>query len=284
MNAYRLHIRIWALWILVVPALSMINPWGELGWIELAAALCPLFMLVESRIKREAALAVGLPALTLMWLFDSATTPLPRMLVGWVVFTIGVILAARTTRSQSELEEIAGRVAFAPHDPESVAKFHVALEREFGRGRRHDRPFAVLSAAAHPHSLDGDASGLFRSELLRSLAENRARLELEDFLRAELHVYSDVAIVGPRVLALVPEVDDDALAILVERVRNSAEKTIDFDVQIGAGCFPRDAICAEDLIEVADRNRTTSKLRSLPDRIAGRESDLDDWRLPDVQG
>jgi len=284
MTSFREHIRLWALWTLVMPVLFLANPLGEVGWLELGAVLTPLTMLVERRITRELALAVGLPALTLIWLFSPESAPLAQMFVAWAVFTVGVLLASRAIRSQLEIEAIAGQVAYVPDDAESVEKFRIAVDRELGRARRHDRPFAILSAAAHPRSLEADASGLYRTELLRTLAENRARLELRDFLSGDLHVYSDVAIDGARILALVPEVDVDALELLLERLRNAADETLTFDVQLGASHFPRDAVCAEDLIDVADRNRTTSKLRSLPERIAGRDSDLGVWRSPDVQG
>lgn len=284
MTSFREHIRLWALWMLVMPVAFLANPLGEFGWLELGAVLAPLALLVERRITRELALAAGLPGLTLIWLFAPGTTSIVQMFVAWAVFGVGVLLASRAIQSQSEIETIAGQVAYVPDDAESIERFRIAVDRELGRARRHDRPFAILSAAAHPRSLEADASGLYRTELLRTLAENRARLELRDFLSGDLHVYSDVAIDGARVLALVPEVDVDALELLLERLRNAADESLSFDVQIGASQFPRDALCAEDLIDVADRNRTTSKLRSLPERIAVRDADLGAWRSPDVQG
>ena len=284
MTRYRQNIRLWAFWILASATLMMANPWGKFGWVELAAAILPLVLFIDHRISRESALAVGLPALTLLWLVEPVGTSVARLLLAWTTFGGGVILASRAVRSHAELESVAGQVAFGPFDPEEALRFDIALERELGRARRHERPFAVLSAAAHPRSLEADASGLLRSALLRSMAENRARLELRDFLRAELHVYSEVAIDGPRVLGLVPEVDDDGLALLLERLNNAADELFDFEVQIGASAFPRDGVCADDLIADADRHRTAAKLRSLPERVGPRANEALDWRSPDVQG
>jgi hypothetical protein len=277
-------LKLWAIWILAVSSLLMANPWGKLGWVELLAALSPLIMVVERRASREPALAIGIPVLTLMWLGDPTNSSIARLLVAWLVFAGGVLLAARAINSQKELEAVAGQVAFAPPETAASVPFDVALERELGRARRHERSFALLSAEAYPHSLDADASGLFRGELLRSLAENRARLELRDFLRNELHIYSEVTVNGSRVLALVPEIEQDRLAVLLERLKNAADERFDFDVQFGAGTFPLDAISGDELIAVADRNRKASKLRSLPERVIGIEIDDISHRSPDVQG
>jgi hypothetical protein len=284
MTAFRHHMKLWSIWLLLASAALMANPWGRHGWLELTAALAPMIMMVDRRIWREPALAIGLPALTLLWLADPTDSSIVRLLVAWVVFAGGILLAARAINSQSELEAIAGRVAFSPLDTMPPVRFELALERELGRARRHDRPFALLSASADPHSLEAEPSGFYGTELLRSLAENRARLELYDFLRTELHIYAEVAADRSRILALVPEVGSDALAFLLERLQNTANEQLDFDVHFGAGCFPRDAVCADELIAAADRNRTASKLRSLPERVGVVGIEPPGRRSPDVQG
>jgi hypothetical protein len=283
MQAFRRHVRLLVLWVLTITTLTLANPLDRFGWLEFAAALLPLLLLVDRRVQREPALAIGVPALTLLWLLAPGEPRILSLLTAWGIYGVGVWLAARTVESLGELESIAGRVMFAHVDDATEEDFRLALDRELGRARRHDRSFAVLSAAAHPRSLESDAGGHFRSGLLRALAENRARLELGEFLRAELHVYADVAPVGGRVLAVVPEVDEDTLGVLIERLSSACDEHFEFDVQIGAGSFPRDALCADELIDVADRNRTAAKLRSLPERAIGRDSmPAADWQSPDV--
>jgi len=284
MNAFRHHMKLWSIWLLLASSALMANPWGRLGWLELTAALSPMIMMVDRRIWREPALAIGLPALTLLWLADPTDSPIARLLVAWAVFAGGILLAARAIDSQSELEAIAGQVAFSRPDTMPPVRFELALERELGRARRHDRPFALLSVSAHLHSLESESSGFLGTELLQSLAENRARLELYDFLRTELHIYAEVAVDGSRVLALVPEVESDALAFLLERLKNTADEQLNFDVHFGAGCFPQDAVCADELIAAADRNRTASKLRSLPESVGVVGIDPPSRRSTDVQG
>ena len=282
MHAFRRHTRLLVVWTLAISAVTLANPLGAFGWLELAAALLPLSLLVDRRLHRELALAIGIPALTLLWLVAPGDVPILRLLTAWAIYGVGVWLAARAVDSLVDLESIAGRVSFAHVDEATEEDLRLALDRELGRARRHDRSFAVLSAGADPRSLEADTAGHFRSGLLRALAENRARLELSEFLRPELHVYSDVAPVAGRVLAVVPEVDDDRLGVLLERLVATADERFDFDVQIGAACFPRDALCADELIEAADRQRTAAKLRSLPERPAGREPLPASWQSPDV--
>jgi hypothetical protein len=261
----RQHFRLWAIWIVCALALLFANPWTELSWAELMAIAGPLGMAIDRRLKRELALAVGLPLITVLLLIDPAGATLSRLLLDWIVFGVGVILAARTVDSHLELEAIAGHVAFAPPDGRAFALFREALEREMGRSRRHERPFALLSVAAHPQSIQSASAGPFRVDMMRALAENRARLELNELLLKELHVYSDVVAARERVLALVPETNGEAAAALIQRLQRVAKAGLDFEAQFGAACFPQDAVCVDELIAAADQNRMVTRLRSLPD-------------------
>lgn len=260
----RRNLRLWALWILCLSALLMANPLAPFGWVELVAVLGPLAMAVERRLWREAALAIGLPAITLLWLADGSGS-VPRLLVAWLAFVGGVAMAARCIDAQSELETIAGQVALEPPPSEGFGGFEVALARELARARRHQRAFVLVSASAHPRSLEADPSGRLRGRLLRALAEGRARLELRDFLRDQLHVYADVVATEDRVLALVPEVDPADAEALAARLQDAAGERLHFDVQLGVARFPDEATCTDELIAHADRARTASKLTPLPE-------------------
>jgi hypothetical protein len=87
----------------------------------------------------------------------------------------------------------------------------------------------------------------------------------------ELHLYSDVVVARHRVLALVPEVEDAAAEAIVKRVQSVIAREFALDVQVGSACFPRDAVCVDNLIAAADQDRTKPKLQPAPDR----KSDLD---------
>jgi hypothetical protein len=115
--------------------------------------------------------------------------------------------------------------------------FFEALNRELCRARRDEGTFAVISVGrkeGHP-----DIS-------LRSVCE---------LLDAELRAYADIAQVGDRVLALVPDVGDSQFVPLIERLMARAETTGCGEICIGLARFPQHAICAEDLVNLADRKR-----------------------------
>lgn len=276
--------RIWSLWMLVASALLLANPWGRFGGLELAAVIGPLSMALDRRIRSEPTLVVGVPALTLLWLVDAPDASVARLLIAWAVLGIGVMLAARTLESQRELEAIAGQVAFAVPDPEAFEQFQRALARELGRARRHERAFAVLSCAARPISVESEASSDGNPAWLRAVAENRACLELRDLLQDELHLYVDVVAARGRVLALVPEIEGVAVEMLIKRLAQAAGSRLDLEVQIGVGCFPGDAVCADELIAVADASRMDSPPKKrAPDRILSRVQARSAGLAPDLQ-
>lgn len=278
----RQHMRLWCLWTIGVAALLLAIPWTSFGALELVAALGPLAMGVDRRIRRETTIAVGLPVLTLLWLVErgvlgatiaeSAGASIARLLIAWSVFGIGSYLGWRAVEGYRNLEAIAGYVAFAPPDARAFEAFSGALAHELTRARRHDRSFAVLSFAPDPRSIESDDTGAFSSELLRALAENRARLELHELLMNELHAYSHVVAARERVLAIVPEVDDSVVTALVARLSATASDQLGYGTQIGVACFPRDAISAEELIHAADEARLASRLRPLPNQRAAADS------------
>ena len=115
--------------------------------------------------------------------------------------------------------------------------FFGALNRELCRARRDEGSFAVLSLdrrAGHPGTS------------LRCVCE---------LLDAELRAYADIAQVGERVLALVPEVRGSQYEPLLKRLTARSKTTDCGEIRIGLARFPQDAICAEGLIDMADRKR-----------------------------
>jgi hypothetical protein len=272
-----------SIWICVAAAALFAIPWGPFGWAELAALVGPLILGVDRRIRREVAFALGLPSIALLCILEPSISIVPRLLVAWSVYAMGLLLTARMIEGFRELETIAGHVAFAPTDNQSFDAFQANLEREFGRARRHEHTFALLSVAAHPRSIEVDAAGPYTSQLLRELAENRSRLELHELLVGELHVYADVVAARNRVLALVPEIDAPAAEVLVRRLQGAVQKELDFEAQFGVACFPRDAICLDDLIQAADQDRTSSRLRRLPEPKANLQTEEPDDLAREIQ-
>jgi len=269
----------WALWMLGASALLLANPWARFGWGEWAAVLGPLLLAVDRRLGWELVLALGIPAVTLLVLVDPSPSTLARLAVVWPVFGVGVALGAAAIGRQAELEAIAGSLGFASEAGEERPLAR-ALERELGRARRHERPFAVLSIDVEAPAVEGAAVGELSRETVQALALGRARRELLALVAAELHVYADVELAGDRLLALVPEVDETAASALVHRLSGRAAEELGVHVRIGVAGFPGDALCAEDLIVAADGARRGARLRSLPEP----GSRARDERQPPVAG
>ena len=281
---FRQGLRLWALWTLAITAALFLNPVGRFGGVELVACLGPLVLAAEPRLRREVAFGLGLPAITLLALIEPGGDPLIRLVTAWLVFAVGVWSIVRVMDGRRELEAIAGRVAFATESEDSLPRFMTALEREVGRARRHEKAFLVLALGADPRSVQNARPEAGRSGLLTALAERRAHLEMHELVTQELHVYADVARGPQSVLALVPEADPEIGERIVARLRESVRDELGFEVQVGVAAFPGDAISAEDLVLVAERNRKASNLRSIRESVEAMDAPAGGELVGESQG
>ena len=251
-----------AVWMLASASALFANPFWPFGWGELAASVGPSILGVDRRIRPALVFAVGLPVIAWLCLRDTSVSSMPRGLVVSAIFVVGVLLVSRV---------LAAADSDGPSETSALEDFGRILEKEFGRARRHERGFAILSLAiASPSRKTAGARG-HSHEPPRDSTGDRGNAEIAGLLARELHVYSDVVVARHRVLALVPEVEDAAAEALVKRVHSVLARELAFAVQVGVACFPRDALCVEDLIAAADRDRADPKLQPAPDP----EPDLD---------
>jgi len=262
-------LRVSALWTLASTGVLFANPWGSFGWPELLAAIGPLALALDHRIRPGPALAVGIGAIALLAFRDVDAPATTRTLVAAAVFAIGVALGARAFASRSPMiDSIAERGMEMPSGGRAVAAFKLALERELGRARRHGQGLVVLSIAVDAQTRGGDreAGGAEGSrEPLRPEDEDRAVVALRALLARELRLYSDVVADRGRVLALVPEVGDESFGRFVKRLHSVLERGLDFGVRVGIGWFPKDAVSIDGLIDAADESRvhaTASRART----------------------
>lgn len=221
------------IWLAVAVAVFIAKPWGTFGWDEWFALVAPLLLLHPS-VRWTHALFAGLVASGLAW--GTASNSIGGWLelaCVWVVLVLGItvgFIASRGGREEQSSELLAHPLAPA----DLLAE---ALSRELCRARRHEGSFAVLS-------LDQDLEN-----------PDMTLHSIHELLNSELHAYADIAVVGDRVLALVPEVKDEQHLFLLSRLAGKAQTTLGGDIRIGVARFPRDAICVEDLIDAADRKR-----------------------------
>lgn len=245
-------VRSFSLWLLVSTTAQFANPFGDFGWPELLASTGPLVLGLDRRIRPVPTALVGAGLIAAL-----ASISQEGLLGVWtfvppLCFVVGVFLAARAFDSQTSAGRMRRGWAASDSTPYAREAFAVRLERELGRARRYDKLLVLLSVAP-ARALTPTAPG-----------SQRALPAIGRLLSGELRVYADGLIDGGRVLALVPEVERDALDTFVKRVRTALEQRLDFAVQVGVAVFPDDAICSEALVEAADRDREQDGAILLP--------------------
>ncbi len=80
-------------------------------------------------------------------------------------------------------------------------------------------------------------------------------ISMQKLLDSELHAYADIATIGDRVVAVVPEVSGVEYVQLLHRLATKAVTQLGGEIRIGLARYPRDAVCAAELVEAADRDR-----------------------------
>ncbi len=225
--------KLWVVWLAVALALLIAKPWGVFSWDEWLVVAVPL-LLIHAGVRPLYVFLGGLAASSLAWMFlGDQSGGWPELACLGVVLVVGTVIGFIATRDDRD-----GQSKLGLMDPlTNEDLFLAALNRELGRARRDEGSFAVLSVdqkEGHP--------------------DKSQRLVCE-FLDAELRVYADIAQVGERVLALVPEVSDDQYEPMSKRLMARAKTSSCGEINIGLARFPLDAVCAKDLINVADRRR-----------------------------
>ena len=267
----RRHWTLWTAWVLATSVLLFANPWIEFSWAELAACLGSLAIAVDRRVRRERLLVAGILAIALLAIVDPTPASAPRLLIDAVVFVGAVLLGARAVDDQIELESIAGHLALGPDAERAFHDFTKAVTREIGRARRHDRRFILLSIARDGRSAVRRVDALGAGRVADRITEARELLELRELMIEELHLYAEVVATADRVLCLIPEVEEGAIAALARRLRTASLERLGLPVAAGVACFPRDALAVEDLIEAADAARRTPTLETVPGPAAHAE-------------
>jgi hypothetical protein len=228
-SAYQL----WMVWLTLAVGLLIAKPWGVFSWDEWFAVAMPL-LLIHPAVRCMGVLISGLAASGLAWIvLDDQSGGWPELFCLWGVLTAGTVIGFTATRGSRPGQPEPGVVDQVSNE----GLFLDALNRELCRARRDDGSFAVLS-------VDQQAGRPETS--LRRVCE---------FLDGELRAYADIAQVGERVMVLVPEVGDSQYLPLLKRLMARAVATDCGELRIGLARFPQDAVCAEDLIDMADRKR-----------------------------
>jgi hypothetical protein len=220
-------------WWAVATALLVAKPWGEFGWEEWVVLAAPL-LLMHNAVRLLDSMICGFVASALAWYFLSHQSGGWLELVClWLTLGFGNMISFAALRNSRDVRELSGGTALLTNED----LFFESMNREMCRARREKESFAVLSLDRKSEGLEPSLAGLC------------------EFLDFELRSYADIAKIGDRVLALVPDVHDDQCQPLVRRLLAKSEEAFGEDIRIGLARFPEDAICADDLIDLADRKR-----------------------------
>jgi hypothetical protein len=232
--------KLWLVWLVTAVAALTAKPWGDFGWGEWIAVAIPLILILQS-IQYLQALIAGLALSTLAWSADGGSWAELALL--WVVLTAGIAVGVTATRLERKNIQLQ-HGCICPTTGEDP--FYDALNRELCRARRDESSFAVLSV---------DREGEQHNSSLASVCE---------LLDDELRAYADISQVGDRVLALVPEVSNAEYQPLLKRLKDGAASADCGAIRIGLARFPRDAVCAQELVDTADRKRLVRQVPPMP--------------------
>ena len=213
-------------------------PLGALGLLGGIAAVMPLVLLVKPRLYRRHVLLIGLLTIVLVALLSGGAGGVLAVLASIVVLSVGVGLAPGVSERRSLVD---GAPVKHVENKESCLGL---LAAEVGRARRHKRPLRVLALG-------------YQDSTERTTNEHQLSL-LKQAVQQEVHVYCPVYQLETHIVAIVPELKDEALEALVSRLHGVINLQALPPVNMGIAAFPDDAVTSVGLLEKALQNCISS--------------------------
>jgi hypothetical protein len=220
------RLTLWLSWVLLASAVFTaipLGPFGLLGWMGAAG---PLLHRAFPDIGAKRMAVLGLAVIgAMVFLADGLNWY--EVFVPPLVFLFGLLLAPVPITGYRDPERDTS-AADAEHF------FRLALAREVGRSRRHERPLTLISAACeNDHDIH----------------------ELEAAIASQVHIYAQTFPVDGRLMVIVPELDEAAYKSLEARILKAAEDRYLHSVALGVATFPSGECTASGMVEVADSSR-----------------------------
>jgi hypothetical protein len=166
-------------------------------------------------------------------------------------------LAYRVAEGLQEFVEAVKVVTLAGMDksiPE-VNEEKDLIHAEMNRVRRYGRPLSVIVATMDARSAQVSLPRLIQ-ETQRLLSNRFVNARLASIVRAELR-RMDI-ILGDyergRVIAICPEVNNQGISQLIERIRGAVQEELEISVKCGGASFPDGALTFEDLVLQAEEH------------------------------
>ena len=220
------RLTLWLAWIAASSAFFYalpLGPYGLLGWF---AAVGPLTMRMVPAIGAKRMALAGLLCIGAAVLLLAGAHWYEGVLSA-AVFLFGVLLAPVPITGYQDPRHLAQR-----GDTEEALT--LALAREVGRARRHDRALTLIAANC-PDEAD--------------LAL------LEDAFTAEVHIYAQTFRLEDGLRIIVPEIDGEAYQSMQKRVLAAAGQRGLRAVTIGVASFPDGECTASGLLDVVARDQ-----------------------------
>jgi hypothetical protein len=230
------RLTLWLAWIALISAVCMAFPLGPMGLLGWMAAVGPLLHRIAPSIGARRMGAVGLVMIGATILL-SAELHWYEMVLPPMLFLFGLLLApVPITGYQDPGSEWSS--ANAEH------LFRLALTREVGRARRHERPLTLISVAC------GEADDLQM---------------LEAAIASQVHIYAQIFPVEDRLMVIVPELDKPDYAALEARVLQAARERHLHTLSLGVASFPAGECTASGLVDAVAEQRVFALGRSQAD-------------------
>jgi|GEM_PF-6642852 len=220
--------------VLLVVAVPL-GAWGLLGGI---AAITPLVLLVKPRLYRRHALLIGLLAIVLVALVSGGAGGVLSVLASIGVLSVGIGLAPGVSERRSLVD---GAPVKYVENRESCLGL---LAAEVGRARRHQRPLRVVALG-------------YQDSTERTTNEHQLSL-LKQAVQQEVHVYCPVYQFETHIVTVVPELQEEDLDALVNRLHAVINLQALPPVYAGVAAFPKDAVTSVALLDKALENCASS--------------------------
>ena len=225
---------LWSVWMMLAVFFVVAVPLGAWGLLGGIAAVAPLVLLVKPRLYRRHALLIGLLAISGVALVSGGVGGVLAILASVGLLSVGIGLAPGVSERRSLVDG-----APVKHIENKEACLEL-LAAEVGRARRHQRPLRVVALG-------------YQDSTERTTNEHQLFL-LKQAVQQEVHVYCPVYQLETHVVAVVPELQEDDLDALVNRLYTTIKLQALHPVNAGVAAFPVDAVTSVGLLNKALEN------------------------------
>ena len=223
--------------VMLVPRLRSI-PLGAL-----LIAPIPVFLVIKALVK-SSVWGESLP----LTVTETCAIVLTTLLARWVSTAVGEFESAVTRISIGQVNKL----------PKSSSVGQAKMYQEVRRARNYERPLMLLAVGVEEKSFDV-AQDRMVQEVQHAMIKQYVLSSVSKTLCSELEDYNTIAQSNDHFLVLLPEVSQDKLPELTERLRKLVAEQVGVTLKVGAAHLPGDAATFESLVEQATREMNAER-------------------------